>query len=184
MKRTLRRAPNVYHFKRTVKLTNIPSNTAGVLSGFSFAFNQLPNVAEFTNLFDCYRINKIVFKLVPTASDDPIGGSYIIPQTHTVLDYNDAAAPASLAALYEYQNWRMKRGTYIHTRAFVPATLDATTTSGAIAGTNPKYKQWLNCANADVPHFGLKLGIDPSTTNGDINWDPYVTYYFSCKAVC
>lgn len=175
----------VHHFRRTFTLTQLGSSNAGaVLGGYNFTLSQLPNYTEFTNLFDSYRINKILVKFIPShnSSDVGAGGQYI-PNFHTILDYNDSTAPASLNAMYEYQNWRMSRGVSAHKRIWTPASLDSVATTAGVASSNPTYKQWISTSSADIPHYGLKYGIEPSVALNDIVWSVYVTMYFSCKSV-
>lgn len=175
----------VHHFKRTFQATDIAGLAgADVLGAYTFRLDQLPNYTEFTNLFDAYRMNKIVIKFVPTANSSSVGSSLTDPLTqfHTVLDFDDATAPASLNAMYEYGNWRMSRGSVIHTRVFTPAVslalLDgAGTTTGA-----QKYKQWISTTQPDVLHYGLKYCAAGQINNNDIIWRPYISVYFSCKS--
>lgn len=187
MSRSLtKRALKVHHFKRTFALNFISSSSAGdVLGAYLFTFSQLPNYAEFTNLYDQYRINKIVVKFIPTHNSSDVSvAAQSIPNFNTVLDFNDATPLTLQSQLFEYQNWRMTRGTQVHTRVFRPSTLDATSTSGAITATNPTWRQWISTVNSDVPHFGLKYCAEGTTfADGAMAWRPYVTFYFSCKAV-
>lgn len=186
-RRTLsKRSLNVHHFKRTFTLTDVNSSSAGnQFFGYSFNLTQLPNFAEFTSLFDAYRINKILVKFVPNHNSSDVGvTAQNIPNFHSVLDYNDATAPASLNQMYEYANWKMTRGTAIHKRIFRPTTLDSVDTgSGAVSSSNPQWKQWINTGNANVNHYGLKVGIEISQATYDISWRPYITVYLSCKSV-
>lgn len=175
-----KRSLKIHHFRRTFQGGAIFSAAAAnTLGAYSFTFNQLPNFAEFQSLYDCYRINKIVIKFVPNDNVSQVGAAGYIANFNTVLDFNDATVPANLNQLLEYGNWRMTRGTKIHTRIFTPASLD--TVSGT--STNPTYKQWLSTADAAIPHFGLKYCAEGTAAAGDLYWVPYVTMYFSCKAV-
>lgn len=180
-----KRAINTHHFKRTFTLASVLSSNVGpVFAGYTFNINQLPNATEFTNLFDLYRINKIVVKFVPNHNSSDVGVlAQAIPNFHSCLDYTDATAPASLNAMYEYQNWRMSRGIAVHKRVFSPASLDfVNATAGANAG-NPTWKQWISTSAPTIEHYALKIGIEQSTALGDVYWTPYVTMYLSCKSV-
>lgn len=187
IRRPLTKSLRVHHFKRTFTLAPIgTSSTAPAFAGYLFNFNQLPNFNEFTRLYDVYRINKILVRFVPNhnSSDVAPTGSSQISNFHSVLDYNDATAPTSLNELYEYANWKMSRGTSIHQRLWRPATLDSVDTgSSAVSSANPQWKRWINTANANVNHYGLKVGIEQSVSANDTTWVPYVSVYFSCKSV-
>lgn len=179
------RALRVHHFKRTFTLPYFTSsNTGNTYGGLSFNLNQLPNVTEFTNLYDMYRINKIVVKFVPNRSSSDVAATgEQIPNLNTVIDYTDATAPTSLSQLYEYQNWKMSRGINVHTRVITPASLDlVNATAGSNAG-NPQWKQWISTSAPTIEHYGLKYGLETSASNNAIAVTPYISFYFSCKAV-
>lgn len=186
-RRTLsKRSLNLHHFKRTFTLSPVgSSNVSPVFAGYSFNLTQLPNFAEFTSLFDAYRINKIVVKFVPNHNSSDVGAlGQAIPNFHSVLDYNDATAPLTLNQMYEYANWKMSRGIAIHKRIWRPTTLDSVDTgAGAVSSANPQWRQWINTGNANVNHYGLKIGIEQSVALLDIQWTPYVSVYLSCKSV-
>lgn len=182
-RRRVKTNPLVHHFKRTVRLTPIAAGAAFAGYGYSFTLSQLPAVAEFTNLFDQYRINKIVLKFVPDKNSAEFGAATSpIPTFHTVLDYNDATAPATLNEMLEYANHRMTRGSAVHTRVFTPASLDAVAAGGATSLSNPTWKQWLSTSASNIDHFGLKAGWEGGVVNS-CNIFPYLTIYFSCKSV-
>lgn len=187
MRRPLtKRALKVHHFKRTFALDYITSAAgADVLGAFNFYLAQLPNYTEFTNLYDQYRINKILIKFVPNVNSADVAASATIAQFNTVLDFNDSTPLASLNNCFEYGNWRMTRGTQVHTRIFTPSSLDAVANTGGTTPSfvNPTWKQWIATSSANIPHFGLKYCAEPTASAGDIDWRPYVTMYFSCKSV-
>jgi hypothetical protein len=168
-----------HHFKRTfVAAQFTASGTGPNFFGYSFALDDLPNYTEFTNLFDQYRINKVVVKFVPSANVDAIGASQIIPSLHTAIDNNDATAPTALSQLYEYQSYKRTRGTQVHTRVWTPSALVEISTSAS----SPKWKQWIGTQFPSIEHYGLKVGCDQTVTTADIYWLPYVTVYFSCRS--
>lgn len=178
----------VHHFKRTNVLSSITTSiTAGVNThqSFSFKFSDLPNYTEFSTLFDQYRMNKFVIKLVPTitgAEPTSTGAAYSLPNVWSVVDYDDAVdAGNNLISLLQYPNCRMTRGHKIHTRVWRPSVLlDAYT--GATEGNTIKFKQWLNMADVTIPHYGLKIWID-QCLGAVMEYRVFFTAYFSCKGV-
>lgn len=186
IRRPMTKSLRVHHFKRTFQLSTIAtSNTGPTFAGYSFTLSQLPNASEFTNLFDLYRINKILVRFVPNHNSSDVAGtgSAQISNFHSVLDYNDATAPTSLDQMYEYQNWKFTRGTSIHQRLWRPTTFDMVAVSGGSSSANPQWRQWLSTSVTNIPHFGLKVGIEQSVLNTDTTWVPYVSVYLSCKSV-
>lgn len=181
----LHRGPSAYHFKRSFQSSLIALNASGANTiGYSFALNQLPNYTEFTSLFDLYRLNYVVMKFVPnwTGNDNnPVTTAWSAPNFHSVIDHDDSTNPTSIDYMLQYPSHQMTQGHKIHIRKFRPSVL-AQMYTGATDSTCPKYKQWLNCADASTPHYGLKVYIDaPNTTCGA--YRVFVTVYLSCKGV-
>lgn len=183
--RRVKTNPRVHHFKRTVILTGINTAITTTFGVQSFSLNQLPDFTEFQNLYDQFRINKVVWKLVPNVNSAESGAAQKLPQVHSVCDYNDSTAPTTLDELIQYNNYRMTMGSRIHNRKLTPAFLDNVyvTTATQRAG-NPNYKQWLSTSNStDVPHHGIKYAIGATAAASAITYTPYLTFYLSCKAV-
>lgn len=174
----------LYSYKRSVFTQDaIVLNQAGTLSdqglGWNFRFNQLPGTTDFTSLYDQYMIKKIVVKIIPRASENPItpgASSTDLQQIHSVIDYDDSAAPSSIQELVQYQSYKVTRGNQVHTRVFVPRI--------ALTTDNTKKFQWVDLTNTAVPHYGLKTWIaKPTTPDTTVSYDMLVTYYFTCKDV-
>lgn len=178
------RSLNIHHFKRTITFDPIISQTTDSFGSYAFQFNQLPNFSEFIQLYDSYRINKMVIKYVPNINSANAGSTPMC-QFHSVLDYNDATPLTLLTSAFEYQNWKMTRGAKVHTRTLTPAILDGVGNAGGVTPSfvKPAYKQWIATSSANIPHFGLKWVAEATTNVSDIDWRPYITVYFSCKSV-
>lgn len=174
-----------YNFKRTWYNENyFSTGSAGVptLAGLSFNLSSMPNASEFSNLFDSYRINKIVVKIIPKITETSTvlasTGNSALPQIHSALDFNDSIAPTSLAQLTQYSTHKMTRGNMVHTRVFTPCV---ELSANATANTAPKSYQWLDTSHLDIAHLGMKLYIPTLGTQTVIYYDYSVTMYFSCK---
>lgn len=177
-----KRALSVHHFKRTFVGTPISSQTTTLYGGYVLTFDQLPNYTEFTNLFDLYRINKVLIKFIPNQSESSVGAAKAIPEFFSCIDFTDGTAPTSINQILEYANMKITRGIYTHKRTYTPSTVDyVNATAGANAG-NPTWKQWLSTSSSSVSMYGLKYAAGPTAAAGDVFWTPYVTMYFSCKS--
>lgn len=177
---SMKRKMSTHHFKRTF-LSDIffSSNTGPVFGGLSFRLSSLPNYTEFTNLFDQYRINKIVIRFVPSANSDSVGSTHVIPNFHTIIDNNDSTTPTALNELYESQSWKRTRGTQVQTRVFTPSSL----IDIGLSSNSPKWKQWISTDFPSVDHYGLKYALEATVNAQDIYYQPYVTIYFSTRSV-
>lgn len=176
--------PNVYHFKRKYFVVDAFAVTTGTdfKLGVNFALSNLPTFTDFTNLYDMYRINKIVYKIIPKYSQANLSGGLNanLQQIHSAIDYDDTVAPVSISDLTQYQTHRMTRGNGIHTRVLVPK-VNLSINNFADA---PKAKQWIDCDDSTVLHRGLKLYI-PAPLGADItvSYDVEATFYMSFKNV-
>lgn len=180
----------MYHFKRTFLqelLTNLGSS--GVVNrAYFFSFSMLPNVSEFTTLFDRYRINKVVIKFVPGYSNT-VATSNPRCQFITAVDYDDASLVTSTNNLLEYDTKRIHDVNRIVVRKFTPACAQITgltqnvSTKDVSTRSRPAWKVWLDCANDDDrPHYGLKCQWS-GAGNQDMEIRVWITLYFSCAAV-
>lgn len=182
-----RSSRRVHHYKRTVA-ADVVTVLAGFVGYFSttFQLSDLQDVADFTNLYDQFRINKVVYKLIPkftpnnvnvNANSNP-GGEAV-----SVLDYNDASTPSSISQLLQYGNVRKSKYWRGITRTFTPAVLVNGYKSAVGNAYLSKYKQWISMGDITTPHYGVKWALDATGCFGDLKFDVYKTYYFSCKNV-
>lgn len=186
-----RRAPlgsprKVYNYKRSVFLQSAiqVSNLVDYSNHFGFTLGQLPNATEFTGLYDEYRINKVVIKLIPKFNStlQGTGIANYMNQVHTCLDYDDANALPTATAINDitqYQSHRMTMGARTVTRVVVPKI--ELTGSGAQA---PKAYQWLDTDQTAALHNGVKVVI-PKCDNASslIIYDLQITTYLSFRNV-
>lgn len=184
IRRPLKRTLNVHHFKRTLIGTDIPTATGTTFGAVIFRLNQLADFADFTNLYDSYRINKVVWKLVPNVNSAEAGATQKLPQVHSVIDTNDNTAPTALTQLVQYSNYRMTMGSRIHTRMLTPASRDeAFQSTGTAYPATINFKKWITTEYPAITFLGIKYAIGSTAAAAAVTYTPYVTFYFSCKNV-
>lgn len=181
-----RRRPQIYNFKRTVFYENSINVGSAVnfTTHYGFTLGQLPNATDFTNLYDQYRINKVVMKLIPkwTSTEQGIGIANYLTQIHTAIDYDDSLAlpqATCLDDITQYQSHKMTPGNRMVTRVLVPKV--------ELTGSSlqaPKARQWLDCDLTGGLHNGVKVVIPkvPNTTTL-LCYDVQLTFYMSFKNV-
>lgn len=184
---------NVYHFKRSVYYQNVISvdNLTNYVTAWGFTLAQLPGYSNFTELYDEYRINKVVMKIIPKfnevviPTDSSSGEVKVLSQVHTAIDYDDSLSLPQASALddiCQYQNHKMTMGNRMHTRVLVPRVELAADSSYSA----PKARQWLDCDNATALHNGIKVCIpklQSANTSLEINYDVQITTYLSFRNV-
>lgn len=152
----------IYRYVRTKYYQNAVSvgTGANLSNAWAFRLSDMPGSADFTSLYDEYRIEKATIKFIPkftqtnTVLGDPVANS-LLTQFFTCIDYDDALAlPVGTAIddITQYQSCKMTRGNRVHTRYLVPKLeLTAGGTSSA-----PKSLQWIDTDNASLIHNGVK----------------------------
>jgi hypothetical protein len=130
--------------------------------GISFSLNQVPEFAELTALYDAYSIDKVEITFVwAKPYTGPAAGDARTPTMLITRDYDDANAPVTFDEVGAYSDSRLvplsiARPTY--TIPVEPRTAKALFRSGVSSAYGWGEKSAvIDAANADVPHFGLKL---------------------------
>lgn len=173
-----------------------PGVAAGTDGFFTYNFQllDLPQVASFSALFDAYKINKILIKFIPAynvfgVTGNPVAGGLQPGRPEyltTVLDYDDNANLTTQAQLMEYDTFKQTAPTQKHIRSFKPAVAMNAFRTAVTSGYVQKKQQWIDIANTDVEHYGIKGCIQHDSTaanNIQNQWRVYVTAFFSCKEV-
>lgn len=188
MRRSIRK-PNVYSYKRSIYTQSFAvASAAGNQIGYQGLLSTLPNANEFQALYDQYMIKKIVFKLIPRGFDTNVvqgGVTNAGFNIHSAIDYDDGNVPTGPNDLLQYQSYRCTPGNRTHTRVWVPKTVSGINNNvGVLVGAGAKAYQWIDVAQPNVPHFGLKMYIDPTNSVGQqMPFDAVITYYLSFKCV-
>lgn len=187
----------VHWFKRTCRLTDVTASISelgvqtNVATAYQFNLNQLPNVSEFTTLFDQYKITgaKITFSPVGNnALISPLSGvnsSFGFGRVLTAIDFDDSTTPAGENEMMQYQSCKITNPMKTHTRYLSPKVLAAIYQSSVSTSYESRKAPWIDVGNPSVPHYGLKLWINAplSTVKASITYNVYLTLYFGCKNV-
>lgn len=135
---------------------------------YTFKLDNVVNPTDFTNLYDQYRINKVELMLEPLW--DQAGNGSGLNQNRrirVVRDYNDATPLTQEDDYLEYANCKSyfpwsKRGIKI---VLYPKIANVVENVGGAASAYTlmnSNRVWLNIAEDEVPHFGLKIFIPGS----------------------
>lgn len=165
--------------------------------GLVFKLDDVKGAADFSDLYDRFMLTTVVlrFKLVTnpdsanppnnTAAGNP---SNWYPKLWYCPDYDDNGSE-SLAVIKERAQTKCKvlRPNQVVKVVVKPAVTVQTYRTATSTGYAPKWKQWIDMANQDVPHYGLKFvvdccGLDPSDTY-PFKMEIDRQYYFTCKDV-
>lgn len=180
----------LYPFKRSCRVV-FPVNTlTGFIGGFtdrqiawSFALDEvtvwyvnvaasqsftIPGVADFTGLFDFWRLNRVDMKMIWQSNGNEYqtaGQTLIAPLIHVVTDKDDTGL-FSLNDLLQYPNHRaIQLGQVnnmgpIHTVIKPGVQIESQTDLLSPLPSTTRYSPWCDTAVSNVKHNGIKISWD------------------------
>lgn len=200
-KRTVRRnkiARQVHKYKRIVNMGTYTASqspatgTVPARGAFSFNMNLLPNVSEYSALYDQYKISGVSLKFIPKTNQFQ-GGTSGTPNTIgygqivTAIDYDDAVTPITKDQLLEFGSSKVTRSNKEHKRYLKPKMLQEIYINSSTTGRAPISAKWIDWSFPNAEHYGIKWFIDapvvptPATDSSSISYDVYAVFYFMCK---
>lgn len=192
---------NMHSFRRYCDALPVDITAAQYNLGLLFKLDDVKGVADFADLYDRYKLTTCVlrFKLVtnPDAAmplnsqvtATPWGNpTNWFPKLWYCPDYDDNTAE-TLNELKERAKTKcvVLRPNKIVKIVVKPAVTVQTYRTATSTGYAPTWNQWIDMANRDVPHYGLKFvvdccGIAPTATL-PFKLEIDRQYYFTCKDV-
>lgn len=179
---------DLYYFKRSFQQAAPFAGAVGyapLLNAYSFNLAQLPNVADFTSLFDRYMITHVQLAFYLTVEPGAqTAATATYPKLYMIRDYDDSSAPSSLNALREHSKCIVRvmnpnKPVIINIK---PAITTEVYRSAVATSYSPKWNQWVDMAHTDVPHYGIKWAID-DLTNTNYKVEILGKMWFRCKDV-
>lgn len=197
---------NTHSFIRyaSTKTITLAAGTAGIGGAYTFKMDDIINKAEFTALFDQYKITRVelIFKLHSNPyewADIQYTGSAMQyapitwPTIYLCNDHDDDNTP-TLSELKERP--RTKRF-ILRPNNFLrwscrPTVLNQLYRTVATTGYAPKWNQYIDVANTDVPHYATKYFIDydgftlpaiSANAGANVTVNVELRYHFTCKDV-
>lgn len=168
----------------TFQLSFSPGSTDYRFGGVSVYTDALPNYTEFSNLFDQWRITRVMVRIdygVDMFSNS--GVSYNPPLVHHVTDYDDPG-DLTLTAMMEYPQVRVhsfkQNGYTALTLGLSPMPLRDIAGSGVATGYAPSsVSPFLRTAEMTIPHYGLKYALAGAgaSVNAVIGYFNIVVWY-------
>lgn len=158
---------------------------------FEFLLNSLYSYSEFTTLFDKYRLDKAVVYIQMinnpnaalvtnvtsganiNAATSYVNSSNFYPKMWYITDHDDSAT-TTIAAIKERVGVKccVMKPNVVKRITVKPACAVQLYRTATTTGYGPKYGQFIDMAQTDVPHYGLKCVFDP------LGLDPQDKYYF------
>jgi len=178
-----------HSFKRTYSSVYQVTDTL-VNRSVAFTLNSLPTYAEFTALFDTYRITRIDVNFIFDQNSGNVAASAghaasFIPNLLMVNDFDDATALGAITDYEQYESFKISRLDRSLRTTFVPKL--AVGAYGGAVFTNYARATgiWLDSASPAIEHYGIKFGVNGNMEGGvgTLNIGAlsiYYTYHFQC----
>lgn len=149
--------------------------------GTLFYTAQLPNSNELTSLYDQYRLDYIEMQPIFSNNMSNVTTSTItLPIMYVCKDYDDSN-DAGIADIQQYQNHKVfqvgQMGGKNITR--VRPNVDVVVyQSPALSGYARGRSMFLDTGSAQVPHYGIKIAMEPMVVPGSTTLVGYFTFNF------
>lgn len=171
-------APREYAVKRTTQTgVSISATDIGRAANF-ISLSAVPDVSEFTNLFDQFTIDSIDVHFVCNSAAISAGNSAIFPTLLFAQDSNDSTAPTVIGDVLSYDNMQLFQFSESDRRCRFTIRPKAQVSLAAGTGiTVPG--MWCSTSSASTtPWYGYKYWLvyyNSTTTNGTV-LTMYLTY--------
>jgi len=195
---------NVHAFRRWTNEVRHSCTGTTTSVGYECTFDTVRGYTDFTDLYDRYMITCIVmrFRLVNNPNNsialnnldnDPATvtkwvSSNWYPAMYYCKDYDDSAAE-TMEQLKERANTKriLLQPNKFYKIVLRPAVAMQTYATATTSGYAPKWKNWIDMAQTNVPHYGLKYVIDTSAQD-PADTQPFIVerstqIFFKCKDV-
>lgn len=179
----------VHLFKQ--KVVTLVSTTLSATGYYIFAkqfqLSDLPNFAEYTALFDSYKIHKIKYQIVSvnnsskenevTVATQMFGGIIVDPDDASVAGWVD------FTEISQYNDWHPKKVSDNRglKRYFTPAVNNQIQAVTQPTYISTMYKPLLDMASPTVPHLGIKGAFLGGVPLVPAKFYETVTYYIECR---
>lgn len=173
----------VHKFSRVYQFGSAGKQALDSGTGFGVALSSLPNFADYTTLFNQYRITGLDVEYV--LQTQVISGSY--PRMIFAVDYEDNSSPTSEPEMLQYENcdifnFSQMKPTFKRSlvpRVAVPAFQFGVTTAYSVGAPGT----WINCDYPSVIHYGWKHWLNNynSTNTPTIDIKIYLRLHIECR---
>lgn len=160
-------------FKRKFVCTNkilsgsTVAATTGKLGAESVSLSLVPEQANYTKVFDQYRITHVKWTFTNVGSNSSVATTKT-PFIYYAADFDDQNRPATKGAILNMDNVKkdsLTPGKMVHVNV-KPRLAQALYNNGLTTGYGlGPAAAWVDCASIQIPHYGMKYCIDNMLTD-------------------
>ncbi len=169
--------PQVHTFTRMLLPNDIVKVPGDQNFGIAFRLSDVPDVTEFTNLFDQYRINWVDYIIM--LKNPGTGGGY--PTVYFAEDHDSDSTP-TFNELYSSQSLQVFQ--FNATQTMFKIRVRPNTLRAVFNGLVNGYERsppgtWVDCGNPSVPHYGVKYSINNYNSTNNANTEVAIVARYS-----
>lgn len=130
-------------------------------SGPSSALVPLANAAEYTALFDSYRIKSVEITMYSSMNTNQ-STTQFLPNVGTCVDYDDAS-PIAWSEASQYDSFKVIQFSVPSKKVLRCKPLASSTvanTSGVFVPSSASRSMWMDCASNNIQYYGNKFCFD------------------------
>jgi hypothetical protein len=162
------------------------SNSAAVANSYYFSLADLDETSAYTTLFDQYRIDAVVFRILPmqNAIGLTTNSTTTTVRFYSVVDYDDANVLTSEGQARAFESCVITPPGMESSRTFQPRQAIAAY-QGAFTGYANVGGLWNDCNSTGIQFFGVKTYIPQATAAQTQlqSWTIERDYYVSFRKV-
>lgn len=182
-----------------MSLTTSATNTTHYFAlAMAFCIADIPAVSDFTTLFDQFKLNCVVLRFFPVATEVSTGTSAggntsVGGWVHHIIDSDDYATPTAsdvgVDDLRQYSGYKVQNlvGRRPISRKIYPKiSMAAAGTGGAFNSAVNVPRKWINLAYTDTIHYGFKAVFeiyDPVGVASNLSYKVEPIYYLSFRNI-
>ncbi len=167
---------------KVMRIENVPNAVTSAAGGVGYAKNfqldQIPQFADFVNLFDQYRFTHVTALFIPRTNTNNLtvasnASTQTVSPILAAFDPDDSTTPTSDTDVLSYPTCKVFPGYKVWKYHFKPRA--AIAAYGGAFSQFADFDQWCDCASDDVEWYALKVwqeGDGASQTTHQI-WDAY-----------
>jgi hypothetical protein len=174
----------IYKFNQLFYYGNFDGSTSDVFKAISHQLNDLPGVTSFTGLYDQYKFDKVECLIFHNQLFNSADSANTVKNAIWIApDFDDATVWTSLNQALQYQNIEHVCFNENAKIVYVPHIAMAAY-NGTFVGYANQKDQWIDCATANVQHYGIKADITAaSVATAQTSWKVFFRYHISFRNV-
>lgn len=173
-------ASKVYWFRHNWDYTIDAPVSGNTAHWFTFGLANLSDISRYTNLFDEYRIAKVVLKVIPRVTSYTDVAPSNTTTIRSIIDYTNNPGISTITQFNDYATYKETRNNRVHTRILRPRVAAPIFQGSALPfAYAPQRSGWLGTAYDSVPHYGVYVLFPGGPTVYDVK----VTYYIAWRHV-